>query len=284
MSGRGEPDVLAGAAPLGPGSVTWRCFGDARGLLLAYRAGILQAMHPVISRALTDESDFFANPFNRLSRSGPPILRAVYGPDHDDEALWIRDRHRSIHGRMRDGRRYHALDPDAFFWAHATFFEGQIATQRLFGTPLTLEERRRAYAESITWYARYGLSMRPVPPDYDAFLRYWDRMFEETLAATPAATYGVGRIPYLPPPSDDVPAAAWAALRPALVRGVPWIGRGTLPRRARRILGVSWTPADEAAMRAVRLAVRTAWSVLPADARLVPIARDAFRRERRAVA
>jgi hypothetical protein len=32
-----------------------------------------------------------------------------------------------------------------------------------FGEPLSDDDKERLYQESIHWYARYGLSMRPVP-------------------------------------------------------------------------------------------------------------------------
>ena len=93
------------APPLGPDSLTWRYFGDARGLLFAVRAGVLQAMHPAIDAALRQHSDFFENPWNRLLRSAPPILGVVYdGPRAADRGTWVRDQHRAIKGDDR-GRR-----------------------------------------------------------------------------------------------------------------------------------------------------------------------------------
>lgn len=59
-----------------------------------------------------------------------------------------------IRGTGPKGRNYNALDPDVYYWAHATFFEAQIAAQELFGTPLTKYERERLNDESISWYER----------------------------------------------------------------------------------------------------------------------------------
>src|SRR6201986_3875419 len=108
-----------GARPLGPDTLTWRYFGDARGALLIVRAGVLQAMHPAINAALLQHSDFLENPWNRLLRSAPPILGVIY--DGDEQAAttgaWVRDQHRTIKGKDASGRDYHALSPDAFYWA-----------------------------------------------------------------------------------------------------------------------------------------------------------------------
>src|ERR1700722_853652 len=176
-----EPDAGAGRAQLGPDSLTWKHLADMRGVLLAQRAGVLQVMHPAITAALIDHSDVFENPMQRLIRSAGPILGVVYDENAEATARWIRDRHTQIRGRDAQGRRYHALDPDTYYWAHATFFESQIATQELFGTPFSTAQKEQLYAESITWYARYGLTMRPVPRDYAAFERYWQHMLDSVL-------------------------------------------------------------------------------------------------------
>ena len=124
------------ARPLGPDSLTWRYFGDARGLLFTVRAGVLQAMHPAIDAALLQHSDFLENPINRLLRSAPPILGVVYdGPQAGPTGAWVRDQHKTIKGTDSKGRKYHALSPDAFYWAHATFFESIIAGQELVRKP-----------------------------------------------------------------------------------------------------------------------------------------------------
>jgi hypothetical protein len=148
-------------APLGPDSLTWRYLGDARNLLLAGRAGVLQTMHPAIDAGVRQHSDFFVNPLNRIIRSAGPILGVVYDEDWQATGHTVRDFHRPIKGTMRDGRRYAALDPDTYFWAHATFFEAQIATQQLFGTPLTAAERSRGTSVTGSRCDRFHPTTRP---------------------------------------------------------------------------------------------------------------------------
>lgn len=271
-------DTDATVAVLGPGSLTWSLFGDARAILLTQRAGLLQAMHPAIAAALRDHSDFFDNPIARLVRSAGPILGVVYDEDPDATAGWVRDQHPQIRGRDRQGRSYHALDPEVYYWAHATFFESQIATQELFGTPLSREEKERLYAESVVWYARYGLTMRPVPADYAAFERYWERMLDEVLEPTSLARAAVRPVPRLPSPSSRLPAPAWRALRPLAGRVGPWIARVTLPPRAQRMLDVETSALDRVALRALGAGVRAAWPLVPARRRMMPRARAAFER------
>lgn len=264
--------------PLGPASLTWKLFGDARGLLLAQRAGVLQNMHPVISRALIDHSDFFANPLNRIWRSGAPILGVIYDAPEQGTAERVRDYHRGIRGGDGDGDRYAALDPEPYYWAHATFFESQIAAQRMFGTPLSDEQEEQLYRESITWYARYGLSLRPVPRDYAAFRRYWEWMFATQLRATPVGLFGTRTLHYLPSPSDALPWPVWAGVRPVASRALPWLARVTLPRQARAVLGIRLTPADRLAFAGFATAIRTSWPATPPPLRRLPTARSGDRR------
>jgi uncharacterized protein (DUF2236 family) len=257
-------------APLDSSSLTWRYLADVRGVLLALRAGVLQVMHPSISAALVDHSDVFENPLARLIRSAGPILGAVYDEDAESTARWVRERHPSIRGRDPAGRRYHALDPGTYYWAHATFFEAQIATQELFGVPFTAAEKEQLYAESITWYARYGLTMRPVPRDYEAFERYWQQMLEDVLEATPVALDAVQTMSQLPAPYPRIDGPAWATVRPLIGFSAPWLARGTLPLQARETLAISWSLADELTLRTLRALIRTAWPILPSSLRRLP--------------
>ncbi len=236
-------------------------------------------MHPTISRALIDHSDFFANPLNRVWRSGAPILGVVYDDPDAGTAGRVRDYHRGIRGGdTENGDRYSALDPEPYYWAHATFFEGQIAAQRLFGTPLTDEQQEQLYRESITWYARYGLSLRPVPRDYAAFRRYWDWMFATQLRATPVGLFGTRTLHHLPSPSEALPWPVWMGVRPVAARALPWMARVTLPREARKILGITLTAADRVALAALVTTVRAGWPAAPPVLRRMPRARDGDRR------
>jgi uncharacterized protein (DUF2236 family) len=260
----------AGGAALGPGSLTWKHLGDMRGVLLAQRAGVLQVMHPAIAAALIDHSDVFENPLQRLIRSAGPILGVVYDEDGEATARWVRDQHPQIRGRDARGHRYHALDPDTYYWAHATFFEAQIATQELFGTPLTTAQKKQLYAESITWYARYGLTMRPVPPDYPAFERYWQSMFQDVLKPTSIALAAVRTTRKLPAPHPAIDGPVWAAARPLIGLGAPWLTRGTLPPQARELLNITWSHRDELALKGLRTLLQAAWPIVPPRFRRLP--------------
>jgi uncharacterized protein (DUF2236 family) len=268
------------ARPLGPDSLTWRYFGDARGLLMTVRAGVLQAMHPAIDAALLQHSDFLENPINRLLRSAPPILGVVYdGPQAGATGAWVRDQHKTIKGTDGKGRKYHALSPDAFYWAHATFFESVVSGQELFGNRLGPAERERLYEESVDWYALYGLTMRPVPGSYAAFQEYWEHMLADVLEPTKVALGTFAPTGALPAPYPWLAGPAWAALRPLASRGPTWVARGTLPPAARDMLGLSWSTAEELILRTMLTSLRASWPLVPGPLRYLPRARTGMRRE-----
>lgn len=266
--------------PLGPDSLTWRYFGDLRMALVGMRAGLLQTMHPAIEKGVQDHSDYFAGPFDRIIRSIPQIAGVVYDADPQATGAKVRDYHKPISGRLDTGERYHALDPETYYWAHATFFEAQLAAQRFFGRDLPEETKERLYQESVRWYSLYGVSMRPVPPDYAAFCEYWDRTCAEVLEHNrfSRGTFKSRTGAFGPSPTRLLPTPVWHALSDPAYRFGVWLIRGTLPPQLRGRMGLEWTPADERRLAALGLVVRNTVGRLPWWWRLAPQARAAYRR------
>ncbi|RDI49916.1 oxygenase MpaB family protein [Nocardia mexicana] len=250
-------------APLGPGSLTWRYFGDRRVLLYLGRSGTLQNMHPAVGQALQDHSDFFADPWDRLFRSLPPIFGVVYDSPEDGTGPQVRDYHRGIKGRHADGRRYHALDPDVFWWTHVTFFEFIIAVNEHFGTPLTREQKDQVVAEAVTWWQRYGLSMRPAFSTYAEFETYWQHMLSEVLESNPTTDFAMTIEGRPIPPLPGVPAPIWALIQRPVMRFNVWLATALFPGRAREILGLTWTDSDERRFRLFADVIRRTWPLLP---------------------
>ncbi len=215
------------ALPLGPQSLVWRYFGDNRMFLIGPRPAVLQNMLAELGQGVLDHSVFFSDTSARIKRSLPPIFRTVYGSDDDNTGQQVRDFHHQIKGEMPAGEgkaeRYHALDPDTYFWAHATFVEQVLYFADTFVKRLTDEEKQQIYLESKTWYRRYGVSERPMPADYPEFEKYWAHMMERVVVAHPTAKYGVGYVTKgFPRPQGGVAAGlarGVADLQPG--RGVP---------------------------------------------------------------
>lgn len=267
---------------LGPDSLTWQLVGDYRWLLVGMRAGLLQTMHPAIDQALKQhDSTYFQGPMKRILRSLPQIQGVVYADDAAAVGAQVRAYHKPLKGHLRDGTPYHALNPEVFYWPHATFFEQQICAMEFFGTPLTDVEKERLFQESVQWYSLYGMSMKPVPASYAEFCQYWDHMVDNVLVVNgfARATRRHKRGAFGPSPYPFVPDALWHPVSDAQFDLLMWITRGTLGPLLRDRIGADWTPTDERRLRRFGATVDQTFGRLPRRARMVPQARAAFRRE-----
>jgi uncharacterized protein (DUF2236 family) len=273
----------ADALPLGPDSLVWKYFGDNRMYLIGPRPAVLQNMLAELGQGVLDHSVFFSDTAARIKRSLPPIFMTVYGADDDNAGTRVRDFHRDIKGDMPDGNRYHALDPDTYFWAHATFVEQVLYFADTFVKRLTDEEKERIYLESKTWYRRYGVSDRPMPADYAGFQRYWDRMMDEIVVAHPTAKYGVGYVTKGFPRPKGVSPLAWRLASPLFNPVAAFITTGGMPPRARDLLGLPWGAGRERAYRGFAAAWRSrpvnwVWDRLPMTVRYNTFAQAGYAR------
>jgi uncharacterized protein (DUF2236 family) len=156
---------------------------------------VLQLMLAELGQGVQDHSVFFADTAARIKRSLPPIFRTVYGSDDHNAGTQVRDFHHNIKGELPGtDRRYHALDPDTYFWAHATFLDQVFYFADTFVTRLTDAQKEQMYLESKTWYRRYGVSDRPMPATYAEFEKYWQHMLDDVVLDHPSATYSVGYV------------------------------------------------------------------------------------------
>jgi uncharacterized protein (DUF2236 family) len=273
---------------LGPESILWRYAGDTRIAFLGGTIGLLQLMHPAIGAGVMDHSDFFRDPFDRVFRSLPAILGAVYdGPTAIETGRWVREQHTTIKGVDAEGRRYHALDPATYWWAHATFqFMAEQVVDRFDDHDLSGDEREQLYQEGITWYRTYGVSERAVPVDRGAFQVEWDRVCAEELEMNDAVAFVLRLLDK--PLRIELPRPL-GVLNPVLRRGpVARVLRiparisaiGGLPPVVRERFGIPWSRADQVQLDALELAVRKTWRFVPFSTRWQPRAQDGWKRVR----
>jgi uncharacterized protein (DUF2236 family) len=256
------------ALPLGPESLVWKYFGDNRMYLIGPRPAVLQNMLAELGQGVLDHSVFFSDTAARVKRSIPPIMMTVYGTEDSGEGTRVRDFHRDIKGDMPNGERYHALDPETYFWAHATFVEQVLYFADTFVKRLSDDEKERIYAESKTWYRRYGVSDRPMPADYAGFQRYWDHMLEQIVVAHPTAKYGVGYVTKGFPCPKGVSPLAWRLISVLFDPVAAFLTTGGMPPRARDLLGLPWGDRREKAYQAFAAVWRSrpvnwVWDRLP---------------------
>lgn len=245
------------------GSLAWIA-SDFRSLLPGGSAGLMQLMYPPLGHAVMEHSSFMEDPFGRVYRSIPQIWATILTPDAASRGLHIRELHKGIKGIDDHGDRYHALDPDTFWWAHATFTWEMFRSVELFHRrQLDERERHALYDETVEWYGRYGVSMRPVPATLSAFEHRFREVCEDVLELTPSAAYAIeiaaaGRLA-LP----LIPAAVTRAMRPALRQPGRAVTFGCLPGALRTRLAVPWTGIDRRAFRLIVAGLRAGGAVVP---------------------
>ncbi len=248
--------VRAEGAPIDPQSILWSTAADPRSMLTGMAAGIMQLMLPGLGAGVTDHSNFFDDPFDRIDRSIPYIWGSIFAADDTEGAergRQIRDFHPDIKGTDHRGERYHALDPDVFWWAHATFtWEFLRARELFFVRPLSRSQREQLYAETVTWYRRYGVSERPVPPTLRDFRIRFDEICRTELELTPAVQWVIspaanpsakGAPIRLPGPLSVLNGLA-AHFGSELLRVVVY---GSMPDVVRRKFDFPWSHSDRLA-------------------------------------
>ena len=274
---------MSQAREVGPGSLLWHYAGDRRVAFTGLSAGLLQLLHPAIGAGVAEHSDFFNDPWDRIIRSIPQIMGVIYDPEPEAVGRRVRDYHRSIQGVDHRGRRYRALAPSTFWWAHATFqFAAEEVADRFDAHRLSDHEREELYLDGVEWYRRYGVSMRPVPADRAAFGLAWDRYLDEVLEMNPAAEraidmalhQGAMDLKFLPGWTRLIqPLAVTPVLRLTAIGG--------LPARVRRRFSIPWRADEELQFRVLQIGIREMWRNMPAALRYGPSAAEGYRARRR---
>ncbi|MGE0779586.1 oxygenase MpaB family protein [Mycolicibacterium sp.] len=266
--------------PLGPDSLTWKYFGQWTGMLQGPWAGAMQNMHPQLGAAVQQHSIFFLERMPRLFRSVYPIGGVVFDGDRAPRTgAQVRDYHIGIKGVDDQGRRYSALNPDVFYWAHATFFKSTLLAAEWLGGGLTEDQKRRLFDEHITWYRMYGMSMRPVPKTWEEFQEYWDHMCRNVLEDN-WATREVLDLSSMPkhPSLEWMPDWLWRLNIGAMQRFFNFATVGLFDPPVRELLGYSWSPRQERLHRLFGQAVYFTTKALPKRVMMHPRKRSAWGR------
>ena len=159
---------------LGPDSIFWRISADWRGALLAGRVLIMQVAHPVVGAGVGEHSVYKTDPYGRLERTTRSTMRFIYGEEEAHaEGERLRQMHREIKGIDEKGRRYSALNPEAYLWVHATAFELGIVFHELFATPLTADQQEQLFQEWRTIGWRLGIPTHHIPNTQAEFWDFW---------------------------------------------------------------------------------------------------------------
>ncbi|MET0838080.1 MAG: oxygenase MpaB family protein [Marmoricola sp.] len=156
-------------------AVLWRNSGDLRTSVVSVRALVLQVAYPMVGAGVGEHSVYKTDPWGRLYRSLKSLMTQIYGSERAvAEGRRLQELHRGIKGVDAQGRRYSALNPEAFYWVHATVLEGALVFQEKFDRPLSADEVDRIYDEWRRVGLMLGLRESDLPADIDGFWRRWD--------------------------------------------------------------------------------------------------------------
>jgi uncharacterized protein (DUF2236 family) len=242
-----------------------------RTLLGAGTALVLQVAHPTVAAGVREHSDFERDPWGRLLRTLDYVNLLVYGGP--EPAMRAGRRMRAMHQRIRgvapDGTRYHALEPAAYAWVHATLAETIVGANAQFGVPLTLAEREDFWRQWRGLGFLLGIRERDLPPTWAGFRAYVDETVATQLHDNDVVRTVLRSLasPAAPPLPFPVPGALWrAGSRPlAAASGLATVGLLSPP--AREVLDLPWSPRRERDLHALGTVLRRATPVLPAAAR-----------------
>lgn len=265
-------------SPLGPGTVAWESVGEYRALLGAGRALLLQVAHPVVAGGVDEHSDFKQRPWRRLQRTIDAVMVFTYGgPEAIEKGRQLRRLHERIKGTDWRGRRYHALDPEAYAWVHATLFETGLVIAERFARPFTEAEVERFYAEWDEIGRLLGVEDGALPGDVAGFRAYFDRMLAERLEENRVVRDVLASLSRPAPPSR-VPGLVWRPAGASSGHLNRLVTVGTLPPPLRRRWDLEWTAGNERELRALSAVVRVTGGRLPERLRYFPYAYEARRR------
>jgi uncharacterized protein (DUF2236 family) len=251
---------------VGPDSMVWRYASDSRLYLSSLYALVLQVAHPTVGAGVHDYSDFERRPWDRLMRTLDYVNLLVYGGlEAAPAGRRLRDLHKGFRGTRSDGKRYNALEPDAYAWVHGTLIAAYVYGHAQFGRPMRRDQVERFYREYRGLGRLIGVRERDLPEDWAGFERYFARVCATELEHTESVDRvlrSVGRA--APPPmAVPIPAGVWRAARVPVGRAL-WLGGvGLIEPGLRRRLGIRFTRVDEAAFRTLGALSRATEPVLP---------------------
>ncbi len=265
------PDLKEAAALVpGPGSATWRLAGDARLFAASGYSVVLQVAYPTVANGVREHSLYSADPYGRLLRTLDYVNLTIYG---GPKAAWrtgraLREMHKRIKGTAPDGSRYHALEPEAFAWVHATLMESIVAGHRMFGEDLSDREVEQLWFEWRRLGRVLGIRDDELPETWTGFCEYRDRMIDERLEPSDVVDDFMGALAKPgAPPVPLVGEAAWRVARLPLSRTFRLATAGLLPPRLRSRLGLDLTRPQRVELRAIAAASRGSGPLLPRSLR-----------------
>jgi len=202
----------------------------------------MQIAHPLVAAGVADHSRFREARFARLYRTALAATAITFcGEDVALRAIrTINRKHQKVHGILREaagvfaaGTPYDANDPELKLWVLNTITDSTLLVYDLFVRPLSAIECNEYYRDSLLATRLFGIPEDIIPPNYDDFKCYMNRMLNSEVITVSNAAREVGRALFSPSLSGT-----------ALYLGSA-VGIGLLPERLQKEFGLKWSPRRE---------------------------------------
>ncbi|MGB3620762.1 MAG: oxygenase MpaB family protein [Ketobacter sp.] len=273
--------------PLGPDSHTWRNFGSYLFHLMLPQAFILQSAHPVIDMAVGKEKKYKHDPWGRAKDSTRLLWPVIYArPDKATEmGIRLRELHRSIKGVANNGKKFHALDPEAYSWVHITGFDATLRMYEYFGRTVADQERAELFREWQRFGRMLGIHEKHIPRTEAEYWQHFNYIIEERLEWGEVLDDLMDPRFYAAYPKPEemkyVPDALFKVLMIIMGWAMHKITVATLPENFRRKFNVQFSKTDQRLFKAFAWSVRTIYPVMPERLRYIPLAMRAIEDSRR---
>ncbi|MEP5232825.1 MAG: oxygenase MpaB family protein [Alloalcanivorax sp.] len=267
--------------PLGPDSLTWQDFGSWRFHLMLPQAFVLQVAHPIIDAGVGEHSVYKTDPWGRAKRSTELLWPIVYARPQRAIEMGVKlyDLHRSIKGVDKQGKKYFALDPEAYSWVHITGYDATIRMHEFYGTSPTTQQRHEMFAEWRQLGKLMGIRDKDLPATESEYWDYFHGMIRDKLEWGDVVQDLMRPEHYLEiskPPNSKIPDAAWRMILAVMGRFMRFNLRATLPVTFREKFQIPWTTNDERLFRLWCGTYRAMHTLTPKKWRLIPLARNAY--------
>jgi uncharacterized protein (DUF2236 family) len=219
-----------------PDSAIVRVHGDASMFVGGIRALLLQSLHPVAMRAVSEHSGYRGDMWGRLARTSRFLAVTTFGTADDAQQAVdvVRSIHDRVTGTMPDGTPYVASDPHLLKWVHLAEIDSFLLAHQVYGKePLDQARRDEYVAQTGEVARRLGVL---DPPTTEAEMREALKRYRPELRGTEDAREAVRYLLFKPP----LPLAARAPYAVLVAAAV-----GLLPRWTRRHLRLPWLPVSE---------------------------------------
>lgn len=210
------------------------------------RALLLMAAHPVAFEGFFAQTGALDDPYARLRRTAEVLEALTFGDKERAQRMTRRVRavHRKVRGVLPEtagpfpaGTPYAADDPELLMWILAALADSNLLVYDRYVRALNADERNRYWLDFKVLGREFGLRLRDMPKDIDAFDAYMVQMIQgPDLFVTDRARALAFEIVLTPP----VPTAAKPLLELA-----NFITVGLLPPRLRREFRLGWDPARQ---------------------------------------